>query len=101
MFKGFSVWEIILLGAAMLLLFFVIYGITTLIGKALKFSTEDLITAVFCGSKKSLVHGTVMAKVLFTGFSGLGLILLPLMMFHALQLVASSIIAQRFSRREA
>lgn len=101
MFKGFSLWEIFFLGVAMLFLFFVIYGITTLLSNLLNFSKEDRITAVFCGSKKSLIHGTVMAKVLFAGFSGMGLILLPLMMFHALQLVVASIIAKHFSRRES
>ncbi|MBN1989477.1 MAG: bile acid:sodium symporter [Bacteroidales bacterium] len=99
MFAGYSFAEILILGVAMIALFFLIYGIITLAGRMLHFSVEDHITAVFCGSKKSLVHGTVMSKVLFPGISGVGVILLPLMIFHALQLIAASIIAQRFDKR--
>ena len=99
MFAGHSIAEIFILGMAMIALFLLIYGIITLVSRLLNFSTEDHITAVFCGSKKSLVHGTVMSKVLFPGISGVGVILLPLMIFHALQLVAASIIAQKFDRR--
>ncbi len=98
MFSGYSFVNIFLLCIAMTALFFLIYAVTSVIGKLLKFTKEDYITALFCGSKKSLVHGTVMAKVLFPGMAGLGVILLPLMIFHTLQLVASSILAQRFSR---
>lgn len=100
MFSGYPIWVLFALGIAMLGLFFIVYAIITFIGKILHFSTEDHITAVFCGSKKSLVHGTVMSKVLFTGMSGVGVILLPLMMFHALQLVVVSIIAQKFAKRK-
>lgn len=99
MFSGYATWELIVLGLAMIALFFIIYGIVTFIGKLLKFSIEDHITAVFCGSKKSLVHGTVMSKVLFPGIAGVGVILLPLMIFHALQLVLASMLAQKFAKR--
>lgn len=98
MFQDHTIAQLLLLSLAMITLFFVIYGITAFIGRVLKFNREDNITALFCGSKKSLVHGTVMAKVLFPGVVGIGLILLPLMIFHTLQLVATSIIAQRKSR---
>lgn len=97
MFAGIPVFTFLFLSLAMVVLFFIVFGITAGIGKLLKFSREDNITALFCGSKKSLVHGTVMAKVLFPGFAGAGVILLPLMIFHTLQLVAASIIAQRSS----
>ena len=99
MFDGHSSTEIILLGAAMVLLFFVVYYIIKFISRMLKFSVEDEITAVFSGSKKSLVHGTVMSKVLFPGISGVGVILLPLMLYHTLQLIIVSVIAQRLSKR--
>lgn len=95
MFQGHSITQLLLLSLAMIVLFFVIYGITAFIGRILHFNREDNITALFCGSKKSLVHGTVMAKILFPGAPGIGLILLPLMIFHTLQLIATSIIAQR------
>lgn len=100
MFSGYGITELFLLGWAMVVFFFIIYGIITLISRFLHFNKEDYITAVFCGSKKSLVHGTVMANILFSEMVTVGVILLPLMMFHALQLVIASMIAQKFSKRE-
>jgi sodium/bile acid cotransporter 7 len=62
------------------------------------FSPEDSIAVMFCGSKKSLVHGSVMAGILFSGDPLTGIILLPLMLYHALQLIASSILAGKMAR---
>lgn len=97
LFGDFSAIEIILMGAGMLLLFFVVFFIVKRVAGLFRFSAEDEIAAVFCGSKKSLVHGTVMSKVLFAGNPLAGLYLLPLMMYHALQLIASGIIARRYA----
>jgi solute carrier family 10 (sodium/bile acid cotransporter), member 7 len=94
---GFS--DILILGLCMVGLFFLMYFIISVISKILHFNREDNITAVFCGSKKSLVHGTVMSKVLFPNASAAGIILLPLMIYHALQLMAASIIAQSMARK--
>jgi sodium/bile acid cotransporter 7 len=99
LFVGFSATTLLLLGLGMLGLFVTVYGIVHLVSKLLKFNREDTITAQFCGSKKSLVHGTVMSKVLFADNSMTGIILLPIMMYHALQLLVASIIAQSMARR--
>lgn len=99
LFDGLSVVELILLMIGLLALFFTVILITNFIGKILGFSKADNITVMFCGSKKSLVHGTVMSKVLFTQSSIVGIILLPLMIYHALQLIAASIMAQKFVKK--
>ncbi|MFD3000583.1 bile acid:sodium symporter family protein [Pontibacter toksunensis] len=99
MFSGYSIIDLLTLGAAMIGLFFLVYGITNGISRLLGFNHEDRITAIFCGSKKSLVHGTVMSKVLFPNANMVGIILLPIMMYHALQLLAASIIAQSTARK--
>lgn len=100
MFSEHSASDILVLGLCMIALFLFAYGIISLISKFMRFNREDKITAVFCGSKKSLVHGTVMSKVLFPNAAAAGIILLPLMMYHALQLMAASIIAQSMARKE-
>src|SRR5690606_17588171 len=82
-------------GGAMLLLFFLMMGLMYWLCGLLGFVREDSITVLFCGSKKSLVQGAVMGKVLFPDPVILGVILLPLMIYHALQLMAGSAIAQR------
>jgi solute carrier family 10 (sodium/bile acid cotransporter), member 7 len=98
LFNNIGVGELMLLGVCMLALFFVAYFITTLVCKALSFNREDTITTTFCGSKKSLVHGTVMSKVLFPNSTATGILLLPLMLYHALQLIVVSMMAQRLAK---
>lgn len=90
--------DIILLLAFMLLLFTIIYGLIYGLAVMLKFSKEDRTAAVFCGSKKSLIHGTVFSKVLFGNMAGVGIMLLPLMIFHASQIVIVSAIASRIEK---
>jgi solute carrier family 10 (sodium/bile acid cotransporter), member 7 len=99
LFGGLSMLHLVGLGVGMLALFFLIYCIITGISRLLNLTWEDKITAVFCGSKKSLVHGTVMSKVLFPDANMVGVVLLPIMIYHALQLVVASIIAQAAARK--
>lgn len=69
------------------------------VARRLGFSREDEIAIVFCGTKKSLVQGVPMARVLFAG-PDLGLILMPLMIFHQLQLMVCAWLARRYADRE-
>jgi sodium/bile acid cotransporter 7 len=77
-----------------------VYGITGYFSKLLGFNREDSITAQFCGTKKSLVHGTVFSKILFPTSMPMGIILLPLMLFHAFQLFIVSIIATKMAEEK-
>ncbi|WP_312795964.1 bile acid:sodium symporter family protein [Tianweitania sp.] len=73
-----------------------ILAITALLGKLLGFSREDQITILFCGSKKSLATGVPMAGILFAGQS-VSLVVLPLMIFHQIQLFVCALLAQRYA----
>ncbi len=88
---------ILLLSVAMVLLFAVVYILVRYICKMLKFNTPDTITTLFCGSKKSLVHGSVLAAVMFGNSTMAGLLLLPVMLYHAFQLIICSILANKIS----
>jgi sodium/bile acid cotransporter 7 len=66
--------------------------------RALGFKREDEITIVFCGSKKSLASGVPMAKVLFAGHP-LGTIVLPIMLFHQIQLMTCAVLAKKYAER--
>ncbi|HUA79510.1 MAG TPA: bile acid:sodium symporter family protein [Dyella sp.] len=66
--------------------------------RALGFSREDEITVVFCGSKKSLASGVPMANVLFPAHA-LGMIVLPIMLFHQMQLMVCAVLARRYAQR--
>jgi len=79
----------VLLGVAMPLI--------NLLARKLGFNREDRITILFCGSKKSLATGVPMAKILFAGGS-LGAIVLPIMIYHQIQLIVCAIVAQRLAR---
>ncbi|MEI6950494.1 bile acid:sodium symporter family protein [Paraflavisolibacter sp. H34] len=98
LFSNIGPADLVLLGVGMLALFFVAYFITTMACKAFSFNRADTITATFCGSKKSLIHGTVMSKVLFGQSTLTGILLLPLMVYHALQLIVVSMIAQKLAK---
>ncbi|WP_217538218.1 bile acid:sodium symporter family protein [Stenotrophomonas sp. GbtcB23] len=67
------------------------------LSRRLGFNREDRITILFCGSKKSLATGVPMAKILFAGGS-LGAIVLPIMIYHQIQLIVCAVIAQRYAR---
>ncbi len=71
---------------------------STLLARRLGFSKEDEITIVFCGSKKSLASGVPMANVLFAPQT-VGAMVLPLMLFHQMQLMLCAVLAQRYARR--
>jgi sodium/bile acid cotransporter 7 len=63
------------------------------------FTRKDSITLQFAGTKKSLVHGSVFASVLFGGISGAGIFLLPIMIYHSFQLFFISILARKYSKQ--
>jgi solute carrier family 10 (sodium/bile acid cotransporter), member 7 len=76
-----------------------ILAITTYGSRLLGFSRSDEITIVFCGSKKSLASGLPMATVLLAGQS-VGLIVLPLMLFHQIQLMVCAWLAKRYANTQ-
>jgi solute carrier family 10 (sodium/bile acid cotransporter), member 7 len=94
-FADVKPWAFAWLLISVVLLFFIVLTTTEKIGKVLEFNREDRITLQFSGTKKSLVHGTVFASVLFSGMSGAGILLLPVMIYHAFQLFYISILATR------
>ena len=95
--NGLSVIAMTLAGAALFLAaaLFVSSKVSSWFG----FSEEDRITAIFCGSKKTLASGVPMARLLFGTHPALGLIVLPIMFYHQLQLFVCSIMAGRFADR--
>ncbi|WP_416797609.1 bile acid:sodium symporter family protein [Ciceribacter azotifigens] len=74
-----------------------VLAVTMFGSRFLGFSREDEITITFCGSKKSLASGVPMAGAIFADQS-IGAVVLPLMLFHQIQLMVCAVIAQRFAR---
>lgn len=83
----------------MVLLVFVLW-LTTFLARRFGFNREDEITIVFCASKKSLATGVPMAQVLFSS-AMLGPVLLPIMIFHQIQLMACSMLASQYAKQSS
>jgi len=95
-----SIPELLLLLVVCVALLAVIMATTMFGSRALGFSKPDEVAIVFCGSKKSLASGVPMAGILFPGATA-GILVLPLMLFHQIQLMACSVLAQRYGARPA
>jgi len=95
--QGDTVILIAFIGSAVLLA--VILLMTTSTAKLLKFNHADRVAAVFCASKKSLAAGAPMAALIFGDNPGLGLILLPIMIYHPLQLIVCSVMAEAYASK--
>ena len=72
---------------------------TRCLARWLKLDVGDEIVAVFCGSKKTLASGMPMAKLLFGGTASMGVLVLPIMLYHQLQLFVCAILARRYATR--
>ncbi len=80
-------------------LFTVVYGLTTLIARLLGLDRDARIAVQFCGSKKSLAAGVPLAPVIFAGNPNIGLIIVPIMLYHFFQLLIVSFIASNYARQ--
>lgn len=99
--QAIGISDLLVVGLVLTVLLGLALGITiTMARRILRLSREDEIVLLFCGSKKSLASGLPMASVILPG-PQLGLILLPLMLFHQLQLVVCAFLAQRYAAQPA
>ena len=97
--RQLDVTNLAVLVAVSLVVLLLVLTITTLLSRyVFRFPVEDEIVVVFCGSKKSLASGLPMASVLFAGCQ-VGLIVLPLMLFHQMQLMLCATLARRYGAR--
>lgn len=76
----------------------IVMVLLTYLSRALGFNKADEIAIVFCGSKKTLASGLPMAKILFAG-QPIGLLILPLILFHQIQLIVCGILAARYAAK--
>ena len=83
----------LLLGGAMLA---IVLGLTLLTARRLGWSRQDEIVLRFCGSKKSLVSGVPLAAAIFPA-AQVGMLLLPVMIFHQMQLMVCSVLARKYA----
>jgi solute carrier family 10 (sodium/bile acid cotransporter), member 7 len=92
-------WQLVAVAVVNAALLAAVLVFTSLMGRLVGLDRGDRIVLLFCGSKKSLASGLPMALVFFPAAT-VGVIMLPLMIFHQIQLVVCSVIASRLSRDE-
>jgi solute carrier family 10 (sodium/bile acid cotransporter), member 7 len=95
---NFGISDLIMVLAVDLAVLASVLCLTVFGSRKLGFAREDEITIAFCGSKKSLASGVPMANAIFAG-QPVGAIILPLMIFHQVQLLACAALAQRYATR--
>jgi len=88
-------WTFVVSVVLFFVVMFLVGGVCDLMG----FSFADRIAAIFCGSKKTLASGVPMAQIMFGNSPDLGLILLPIMIYHQMQLVICGYLAGRWGQR--
>lgn len=96
MFGKLSALQLIALLVACCILLAIVIAATMMISKALGFSWPDRTAIIFAGSKKSMASGLPMAQVIFPA-AAVGILVLPLMLFHQIQLMVCAQLARRWS----
>ncbi len=95
-FSTVTPWRLVAVAVVCIVLLALVLAVTAVLGRVARFDRGDKVVLLFCGSKKSLASGLPMALVLF-GSASVGLIMLPLMLFHMIQLLVCAVIAGRLS----
>ncbi len=99
LWQRLSVVTVLMLAGLCILLLAVVLAASWQAGRAIGLSRADRIVLLFCGSKKSLASGVPMAGALFPA-SQVGVLILPLMLFHQIQLIACAILARRLAAQD-
>lgn len=86
-----------IIAVAVVGMFFIVYYLLQWASYRLHFNREDTITTTFCGSKKSLVHGSLFMMVLGIPDDNKVMFLLPIMLYHSFQLFYVSWLANKLS----
>jgi sodium/bile acid cotransporter 7 len=91
-----SVWAVLAVALVCAGLLAVAMGWTVVLGRALRLPRSDRVAMLFCGSNKSLASGLPIASVLFAP-GEVALIVLPLMLYHQMQIITGAVIARRLA----
>ncbi len=97
LWSRFGIVTLALVALIALVLLGIALGCTTFFSRRLGLSRPDEAAAVFCGSKKSLANGAPIAKILFAGHPAIGMIVLPLLIYHQIQLIVCAMLARRYA----
>ena len=94
--SSLSVWSVLAVAAVCAALLAVAMGWTVLVGRLTRMPRADRVALLFCGSNKSLASGLPIATVLFAP-DDVALIVLPLMLYHQMQIITGAVLARRLA----
>ncbi len=97
-FSDYSALTIAAICTGIIILFFTIFFLLKIISAHLLMNKKDTITIQFCGSQKSLLHGVAIASILFADSTITGFILIPIMLYHSIQLIITGYIAHKMAK---
>lgn len=98
LFDQIRIIELVKMIILLLALFFIVFFGLQLLCNKIGLKRDARITAQFCGTKKSLIHGSVMVKVIFGQAANSGILLLPIMLYHSTQLVIIAWFAEKYAK---
>lgn len=100
LWSDYDLGTLLMIGAVVALMLGIVIWLTRVLSRVMRLPLTDEIALVFCGSTKSLANGAPLAQILFGATAAGGLILLPLVFYHQLQLIVISAMAQRYAARK-
>lgn len=98
--SALSVWSVLAVAVVCAVLLALAMGWAVLVGRLARLPREDRVALLFCGSNKSLASGLPIASVLFAG-GDVALIVLPLMLYHQMQIITGAVLSGRMKPPEA
>lgn len=102
LWSQFSIQTLGIVAGLALALLALALGYTAAVARWMKLDRADEAAAIFCGAKKSLASGAPMARILFAGNPAMGMIVLPILLYHQIQLIVCASLARRYAlRRDA
>jgi sodium/bile acid cotransporter 7 len=99
LFDKFGAAELWWTAAASVALFVLSLAVAHALARWLAIDEDERIAVMFLGSTKSLAIGVPMAAVVFAARDNLGAVLLPLLLYHPLQLLLGGALAARLRDR--
>ncbi len=96
--EQFSFYELIITGLIVVFALAFVSTAAVFISRFMQLSREDEVVVMFCGATKSLVNGVPIAQVVFAHLPGVGLLLLPILLFHQIQLIVFGIMARHYAK---
>lgn len=97
--EHYGIWLTLQTFVVVFALFTTVTLLVVAVSRMARLGRDDFVAAFFCSVKKTLAMGVPLAQLIFGAHAALGLILLPIMLYHPLQLFICGLLASNFANR--